>query len=109
MLNYAKEICDALELCAYEMDGAISGENAQDAGYLSGCILVQLGRIRECIAALSSNKNGKIITDIRLFAIGDQWGAEVEYPDGTQSLFGLLMATKAPRIGRMMKRDTKSS
>lgn len=25
----------------------------------------------------------KIITDIRLFAIGDQWGAEVEYPDGS--------------------------
>lgn len=25
----------------------------------------------------------KIITDLRLFAIGDQWGAEVEHPDGT--------------------------
>lgn len=25
----------------------------------------------------------KAITDLRLFAIGDQWGAEVEFPDGT--------------------------
>jgi hypothetical protein len=24
----------------------------------------------------------KIITDLHLFAIGDQWGAEVEYPNG---------------------------
>lgn len=57
-MNNAKEIRAALELCVYEMNGAIDGENSEDAGFLRGCILVQLGRIQECIADLSS-KGGK--------------------------------------------------